>query len=73
MLLLPTGYYLAGGAAAVAASFVAAILLPAGMLSKLADRRLILGTLPLPARPAVSLAAFLVDAGAHRCRLERQP
>jgi hypothetical protein len=68
VLLLPTGHYIIGGAIAVAASFLALVLLPAGSLGSLAAARLPLFRLPAGARPFVSLASFaallvLVAAG----------
>ena len=68
VLLLPTGHYIVGGAVAVAASFLALILLPPGSLGRLATARLPLFRLPAAARPFVSLASFaalvvLVAAG----------
>ena len=68
VLLLPTGHYIVGGAIAVAASFLALVLLPPGSLGRLASARLPLFRLPAAARPFVSLASFaallvLVAAG----------
>ena len=68
VLLLPTGHYIVGGAIAVAASFLALVLLPPGSLGRLASARLPLFRLPAGARPFVSLASFaallvLVAAG----------
>ncbi len=60
VLLLPTGHYIVGGAAAVAASFLALLLLPSCALGRIASATLPLFTLPEKARPLVSLAAFLV-------------
>jgi hypothetical protein len=62
VLLLPTGYYLAGGVAAVVASFLALTLVPAGFLDKVARRRLWLFSLPVNARAVVSLLSFLFFA-----------
>lgn len=62
VLLLPTGHYLAAGAAAVAASFVVLVLLPTRTLSRAAAMQV---TLPAPAarwRDAASFAAFLTLA-----------
>jgi len=60
VLLLPTGHYIVGGAAAVAASFLALVLLPSGSLRRIAAARLPLFSLPGSARLFVSLAAFAV-------------
>jgi len=66
VLLMPTGYYLAGGAAAVAASFLALALLPPGLLERAAARRLPLfsfrDTHGERVRIATSLISFLVFA-----------
>jgi hypothetical protein len=68
VLLLPTGYYLIGGAFAVAISFLVLALLPADRLECFWRRRLPLFTLHDRARIAVSLVSFagfatLVSAG----------
>ncbi|ESY83868.1 hypothetical protein X740_02315 [Mesorhizobium sp. LNHC221B00] len=58
VLLLPTGYYLAGGAFAVAVSFLVLALLPHVALDKFWRRRLQLFTVSDGARTAVSLISF---------------
>ncbi|MDB5526453.1 MAG: hypothetical protein JWM58_4216 [Rhizobium sp.] len=68
VLLLPTGYYLAGAAIAVAASFLLLALLPAWLSARLATIRLKLGTvvdIPHAATStfAFALLALLVPAG----------
>ena len=60
VLLLPTGYYLAGGASAVAASFLALFLLPRQPLARLAEWRLPLVSIFPGLRFWTSLAAFLL-------------
>jgi hypothetical protein len=60
VLLLPTGYYLAGGALAVAASFVLISFVPAGAIARLARARLPLGTLPKLSPVPTSLASFVL-------------
>ena len=63
VLLLPTGYYILGGALAVAVSFAMLTLLPAGRLARLAGwRAKLTGSLP-EARLATSLVSFLVLCG----------
>ncbi|MER2535333.1 MAG: hypothetical protein ABTQ31_09240 [Rhizobiaceae bacterium] len=62
VLLLPTGYYLAGGALAVAASFAALALLNPRRLQNLLGLRLPLGRVPDRWRFAASLASFLLLA-----------
>ncbi|MDR7033442.1 hypothetical protein [Mesorhizobium sp. BE184] len=58
VLLLPTGYYLVGGAFAVAISFMALALLPQGCLDRVWGRSLQLFTLPDTLRPYISLVSF---------------
>jgi hypothetical protein len=58
VLLLPTGYYLFGGAAAVAASFLLLALVPPGRIERLTRARLRLATLPPISPVPTSLAAF---------------
>lgn len=60
VLLLPTGYYMAGGAAAVALSFVVLALMPAAPLQRLASARLPLGIVPARPRFLTSLASFIL-------------
>jgi len=61
VMLLPTGHYQAGGALAVAASFLALILLPPALVERMAEARIVLLTgLRLRGRTAVSLLAFAV-------------
>ena len=62
VLLLPTGHYIIGGAMAVAASFLALVLLPPRSLVRLARLRLRLFRLDERARPLVSLFAFFILA-----------
>lgn len=62
MLLLPTGYYIAGGACAVAASFLVLALLPAGAPRRLWRWRLPLFAFGDGARTAVGLLSFAVFA-----------
>jgi hypothetical protein len=59
ILLLPTGYYLAGGAVAVAASFLLLAAVPAARLERLARLELRLVSLPRVAPTLPSLLAFL--------------
>jgi hypothetical protein len=60
-MLLPTGHYLAGGALAVAASFLALILLPSAAADHLAKQRLVLsGNWRPRGRTVVSLLAFAI-------------
>ena len=68
VLLLPTGYYIAGGALAVAVSFLALALLPSAALDNFWRRRLSLLTFGDHLRTLVSLISFagfalLVAAG----------
>lgn len=70
VMLLPTGYYLAGGAVAVALSFVVLALVPAGPVDRLARRRLSVAEIGSGERwrMATSLAslaflAFILVAG----------
>ncbi|MER8748322.1 hypothetical protein NKH57_03425 [Mesorhizobium sp. M1050] len=58
VLLLPTGYYLVGGALAVAVSFLVLALLPADWLDRFWRRRLPLFTFGDSVRAAVSLISF---------------
>ncbi|MDW6026489.1 hypothetical protein SAZ10_32485 [Mesorhizobium sp. BAC0120] len=58
VLLLPIGHYIVGGAAAVAASFLALVFLPAGSLGRFAAARLALIRLPSAARSYVSVVSF---------------
>ena len=68
ILLLPTGHYLAGGAAAVALTFLVLAFVPRAALERLSGWRLALGTLPPGLRFPVSALSFaflvfLVAAG----------
>jgi hypothetical protein len=68
ILLLPTGHYLAGGAAAVALTFLVLAFVPQRALDRLFFWRMPLGALPLSLRfPASALSfaflVFLVAAG----------
>ena len=58
VLLLPTEYYLAGGALAVAASFLLLAFVPAGAMERLATARFRLGTIPAISTVPTSLASF---------------
>lgn len=58
VLLLPTNYYLAGGAFAVAASFLVLSLVSAEALRRCWRKRLVLFRFPDTARVAVSLLSF---------------
>ncbi|MFB9978128.1 hypothetical protein ACFSQQ_33120 [Mesorhizobium kowhaii] len=58
VLLLPTGYYLVGGAFAVAVSFLVLALLPGDWLDRFWRRRLPLFSFGNNARTAVSLISF---------------
>ena len=60
VLLLPTGYYLAGGVLAVAASFLALTVLPPAFVQRLATQRIVLFRTRANARTAPSLLAFAV-------------
>jgi hypothetical protein len=62
VLLLPTGYYMIGGALAVAASFVILALVPAAPLERLARCRPEILRLRADGRTVVSLLSFLVLA-----------
>jgi hypothetical protein len=59
VLLLPTGHYLVGGAAAVAASFVALVFVPPAWLERVAAMRMPLFAWPDAIRVLTSLAAFI--------------
>jgi hypothetical protein len=58
ILLLPTGYYLLGGALAVAASFLILLAIPANRLRRCFDARLKLAQMPVAAETWISLASF---------------
>ncbi len=60
VLLLPTGYYLTGGALAVAASFLVLTVLSPAFLKRLTAQRLPLFRVGTDARPLVSLLSFVV-------------
>ena len=62
VLLLPTGHYLVGGAAAVALTFVVLALAPPAPLDRLARMRLRLGALPEWPRFLGSVLCFLLVA-----------
>lgn len=73
VLLLPTGYYLIGGALAVAASFVVLMFVPAALVERAVAARLTLMHIRLPRETASSLLAFallvvLVAAGFYGSR-----
>jgi hypothetical protein len=62
VLLLPTGYYVIGGAAAVAASFLVLAVLPSNLLGRAAALRLPLGRIGDASRLWASLLAFAILA-----------
>ena len=62
VLLLPTGYYIIGGAMAVAASFLVLAVLPPNLLGRTAALRLPLGRIGDGARLWSSLLAFAILA-----------
>lgn len=59
VLLLPTGYYLFGGGAAVALTFLMLAVVPVVPLDRLADWRVRLGSIPTMLRFPLSLLCFL--------------
>jgi hypothetical protein len=61
VLLLPTGYYLIGGALAVAASFVILAFVPAALVERIATARARFVYVALPAETWPSLLAFVVS------------
>ncbi|TYR33981.1 hypothetical protein FY036_05665 [Mesorhizobium microcysteis] len=63
VLLLPTGYYLLGGAAAVALTFLALAFMPPSLLEGLARVRLAIGSVPTRLRMVTSAATFLLLIG----------
>jgi hypothetical protein len=62
MPLLPTGYYLIGGATAVAASFLLLVFVPPLSVDRLAKARLRLGSIAAVTPVPASLASFLLLA-----------
>src|SRR5690606_10744697 len=70
VLLLPTGYYLAGGSLAVALSFAILAAVPPGPLARLADWRRQLLSAPLEWRLVLSWISF---AGFHALVLAGLP
>ncbi len=60
VLLLPTGYYLVGGALAVAASFAILAFVPAGLVERIVSARARLTRIALPAETGASLLAFVL-------------
>ncbi|MBA3447818.1 MAG: hypothetical protein H0T56_09455, partial [Pseudaminobacter sp.] len=62
VLLLPTGYYVVGGALAVAASFLGLAIFPPKLLEGMASLRLPLGRVRDGARMWVSLLSFAILA-----------
>lgn len=60
ILLLPTGYYLLGGAAAVAASFVILLALPVERVTRWCEARLVLAQIAAPGETWISLISFAV-------------
>lgn len=63
VLLLPTGYYLAGGTLAVAFSVVVAFFLPARIWTSLLRQRVDLGAVPEPPRVLLGSVASLLLLG----------
>lgn len=63
ILLLPTGYYLVGGAVTVAASFALLAFVPARRIEWLLHKDVRLATLPRMSPAVTSLLAFLVMLG----------
>ncbi|MCL6707143.1 hypothetical protein M8R20_09035 [Pseudomonas sp. R2.Fl] len=59
VMLLPTDYYLTGGALAVAASFAVLLLLPAGWFSRAGRAVATVSGVPFPPTAATSTASFL--------------
>ena len=62
VLLLPTGYYVVGGAVAVAVSFLALIVVRPGLLERISRVRLNLGKIGETGRLPASLLSFMVLA-----------
>jgi hypothetical protein len=62
VLLLPTGYYLLGGATAVALSFLLLAFVPPPRVKRLSAARLPLGSVPAVSPVPTSLASFLLLA-----------
>lgn len=62
VLLLPTGYYIVGGAAAVAASFLVLALLPPDFIERYWHRRLPLFRFGQSLRPIISLFSLVIFA-----------
>ena len=60
ILLLPTGYYLLGGALAVAASFLILLAVPPDSLKRWSNARLELGQFRIPAETCISVISFAV-------------
>jgi hypothetical protein len=60
VLLLPTGYYMIGGALAVAASFVLIAFVPTAVIGGLRNGRLKIGTIPTVSPVPTSLVSFLL-------------
>ncbi len=60
VMLLPTGYYLVGGATAVALSFVVLAILPAEPLERLLSRKLRIAPRPIDGRVVTSLVSFAI-------------
>ena len=63
ILLLPTGYYLIGGAVAVAASFALLAFIPGGWLQRLSQREIPLVTMPRIPPAVTSMISFLLMLG----------
>ena len=62
ILLLPTGYYLLGGALAVAASFLILLAIPADRLGRWLGRRVNLLQVAAPSETGISLVSFAMLA-----------
>src|SRR5690349_16428919 len=60
ILLLPTGYYLLGGALAVAASFLILLAIPTDWMKRWSDARLLLARVRAPSETAVTLISFAI-------------
>src|SRR6185369_2820373 len=60
ILLLPTGYYLLGGAFAVAASFLILLAMPGERLKRWCDARVNLMQVRVPGETTISLLSFAV-------------
>lgn len=63
VLLLPTGYYLLGGATAVTLTFLALAFMPPSLLERLARVRIAIGSAPTRLRTVASAGTFLLLIG----------